>query len=244
MLTQGTRPGFHPSYRGFDEYVGIPFSLDNGCTDNPGYDLPPLSTCPRDPAPLPFHYEANHERPEDADLSIALPLYQCLTPMCSDKDGDCNLNILEQPVNLTTLSDHYIASDLRFIRSALGRGRPFFLYVPLSHMHVPHAVAPQWVGSSSVPNVYGDTLRELDWHLNRTHHALVDAGVIDDTLLIFTSDNGPWSAKCDLGGSQGPFAGIWQQWPEPDGGGGGGTAKFTSRTVEHSPTPHCMLALP
>ena len=164
----GTRLPFHPSYRGFDEYLGIPFSLDNGCTDNPGADLPPPSVCPKDPSPLPFHYENDHERPGDADLDIAVPLYQCLSPMCADSGGDCNKDIIEQPVNLTTLSDHYIAGDRRFIQSALGKGTPFFLYVPLSHMHVPLAVAPRWVGSSSASSIYGDTLRELDWHINRS----------------------------------------------------------------------------
>ena len=138
-------------------------------------------------------------------------------------------------VNLTTLSDHYIESDRRFIRSALDSKTPFFLYIPLSHMHVPHATSPRWVGSSAEQSVYGDTLRELDWHMNRTYHVLVQEGVVDDTLFVFTSDNGPWSAKCGLAGNQGPFAGAWQTLPVPYGGGGGGSAKFTS---QHSNTAH------
>ena len=241
----GTTPPYHPVYRGFDEYVGVPFSLDNGCTDNPGYNHPPVNVCPKDNTTLgggvgglfgalPLHYENDHERPGDADLSIAVPLYQCLSPRCEDKDGDCNRNIIEQPVNLTTLSDHYIDSDRRFIRSALQSQTPFFLYVPLSHMHVPHATAPRWVGSSAESSVYGDTLRELDWHMNRTYQVLVDEGVVDDTLFIFTSDNGPWSAKCGLAGNQGPFAGAWQTLPAPYGGGGGGSAKFTSQQTTHT----------
>ena len=251
----GTTPPYHPVFRGFDEYVGVPFSLDNGCTDNPGYNHPPVDVCPKDPpngtmasggmggeryglsggGSLPLHYENDHERPGDADLSIAVPLYQCLTPRCEDKDGDCNRNIIEQPVNLTTLSDHYIDSDRRFIHSALRSNTPFFLYVPLSHMHVPHATAPRWVGSSAESSVYGDTLRELDWHMNRTYNVLVEAGVVNETLFIFTSDNGPWSAKCGLAGNQGPFAGAWQALPAPYGGGGGGSAKFTSlQTTEHN----------
>ena len=237
-------------FRGFDEYVGVPFSLDNGCTDNPGYNLPPVGVCPKDSntssmvgdqfgfasGKLPLHYENDHERPGDADLSIAVPLYQCLTPRCEDSDGDCNRNIIEQPVNLSTLSDTYIDNDRRFIRSALAANKPFFLYIPLSHMHVPHATAPRWVGTSHEPSIYGDTLRELDWHVNRTYNVLVEEGVVDDTLVIFTSDNGPWSAKCGLAGNQGPFAGAWQTLPAPYGGGGGGSAKFTSQQQTHTGT--------
>ena len=240
----GTTPPFHPVFRGFDEYLGVPFSLDNGCTDNPGYNLPPVGVCPKDPGnatlglssggALPLHYENDHERPGDADLSVAVPLYQCLSPRCEDAGGDCNRNIIEQPVNLSTLSDTYVDGDRRFIRSALRSNTPFFLYVPMSHMHVPHATAPRWVGSSAEPTVYGDTLRELDWHINRTYQALVDEGVVNNTLFIFTSDNGPWSAKCGLAGHQGPFSGAWQTLPTPYGGGGGGAAKFTSQRTQHN----------
>ena len=248
----GTKLPWHPVSRGFDEYVGVPFSVDNGCTDNPGYNHPPMGVCPKDPpnstlgmadalfrsGQLPLHYENDHERPGDEDLSIAVPLYQCLVPRCEDKNGDCNKNIIEQPVNLTTLSDHYIESDRRFIRAAIQAKSPFFLYVPLSHMHVPHGFAPRWINKSAEKSVYGDTLRELDWHMNRTYHVLVEEGVVDDTLFIFTSDNGPWQAKCGLAGNMGPFTGAWQTLPEPYGGGGGGSAKFTSqRSTKNTTAP-------
>lgn len=155
-----------------------------------GADLPPLATCPKDPPPLPIRYEPFPAQPLDASLSIAVPLYQCLSPLCADGGGDCNKDIIEQPVNLTTLSGHYIAGDRRFIQAAVAKKAPFFLYVPLSHMHVPHATAPEWVGKGSASSVYTDTLRELDHHLNLTFHVLIDEGILNNTLFIFTSDNG------------------------------------------------------
>ena len=234
----GTKPPFHPSFRGFDEYIGIPFSIDMGCVDAHVAVYPPNVPCPEDNTSNSIssrssflHYENDHERLEDADLSIVVPLYQCLSPMCADGDGDCNKDIIEQPVNLANLSNHYIEADRRFIRQSVKEAAPFFLYVPLSHMHVPHAVAPEWIGSSKLHNIYGDTLRELDWHMNRTFHVLEEEGVINNTLFIYTSDNGPWSFECDLAGNQGPFSGAWQ-W-SPDGGQGGGTAKFTTWEAGH-----------
>ena len=231
----GHRPPFHPAYRGFDQYIGVPFSLDMGCTDNPGANLPPVDPCPKDPA-LRF-FENNHEQPGDIEkvvegvLTVGIPLYQCLKPQCTD--DNCNNNIIEQPVNLSTLTQSYIDNDRRFIQNSVAAKQPFFLYLPLSHMHVPHDYAAQFKNSSAKPSIYGDTLRELDYHVNQTYQLLNELNILNQTLFIFTSDNGPWSSKCELAGSQGPFLGTWQTLPSPAGGGGGGTAKFTTWEAGH-----------
>lgn len=230
----GHQPPFHPSYRGFDEYIGVPYSIDMGCTDNPGANHPPVKVCPKDP---PLFFEQKHEHPDDikrvieADLTVGIPLYQCLTPRCLD--DNCNKEIIEQPVNLSTLTQSYIDNDRRFIQRSVEAKQPFFLYLPLSHMHVPHDYAKKFKNTSVVPSIYGDTLRELDYHVNQTYQVLKELGILNETLLIFTSDNGPWSSKCELAGSQGPFAGVWQALPLSFGGGGGGTAKFTTWEAGH-----------
>jgi arylsulfatase G len=230
----GHIPPFHPSYRGFDEYIGIPFSIDMGCTDNPGANHPPVKVCPKDP---PLYYEQKHEHPDDirnviqADLTVGIPLYQCLTPRCPN--DNCNKEIIEQPVNLSTLTQSYIDNDRRFIQRSVEANKPFFLYLPLSHMHVPHDYAQRFKNSSVEPSIYGDTLRELDYHVNQTYQVLKDLGILNQTLLIFTSDNGPWAVKCELGGSQGPFVGAWQEAPLPYGGGGGSAAKLTTWEAGH-----------
>lgn len=230
----GHLPPFHPSYRGFDEYIGVPFSLDGGCTDNPGANRPPAKVCPKDP---PLNFEQTHEHPDDlrrvieGALTVGIPLYQCLTPRCLD--DNCNKHIIEQPVNLSTLTQSYIDNDRRFIQRSVQVKQPFFLYLPLSHMHVPHDYAQQFENTSALPSIYGDTLREMDYHVNQTYQLLKDMGILNQTLLIFTSDNGPWSSKCDLAGDQGPLTGVWQASPRPFGGGGGGTAKFTTWEAGH-----------
>ena len=229
----GHLPPFHPSYRGFDEYIGIPYSIDMGCTDNPGANHPPVRPCPKDPA----YTEINHEHPDDirkiiqADLTVGVPLYQCLTPRCPN--DNCNKDIIEQPVNLSTLTQSYIDNDRRFIQQSVDAKKPFFLYLPLSHMHVPHDYAQKFKNSSVEPSIYGDTLRELDHHVNQTYQLLQELNVLNQTLFIFTSDNGPWLTKCELGGSPGPFLGIWQTEPVPYGGGGGSSAKLTTWEAGH-----------
>lgn len=112
--------------------------------------------------------------------------------------------------------------------------RPFFLYYAMPHMHAPQAFARKFQGSSSTHTIYGDALREMDNTVNVLQTALNDSGWLQDTLFIFTSDNGPWNIKCDwrdrwsaasvdetgypstdssagLGGSQGLYQGAWQR---------------------------------
>uniref|UniRef100_U3IPB2 Arylsulfatase G n=1 Tax=Anas platyrhynchos platyrhynchos TaxID=8840 RepID=U3IPB2_ANAPP len=164
----------HPMSRGFDYYFGIPYSNDMGCTDTPGYNVPPCPPCP----------------PGDKECyrDVALPLFE-------------NLTIIQQPVNLSSLTERYAEAAARFVQRASDSGRPFFLYVALAHMHVPLEV--------SVPpgsDVYGAALREMDALVGRLRRL---AG--PNTLLWFTGDNGPWAQKCELAGRLGPLVGAWQR---------------------------------
>ncbi|CAF3918474.1 unnamed protein product, partial [Rotaria sp. Silwood1] len=95
------------------------------------------------------------------------------------------------PVNLSTLTQTYIDNDRRFIQRSVEKQTPFFLYLPLSHMHVPHDYVRQFKDTSALPSIYGDTLRELDYHVNQTYQLLKDLGALNQALLIFTSDNEP-----------------------------------------------------
>lgn len=73
---------------------------------------------------------------------------------------------------------------------------PFFLYLPTTHIHHPFTPAQRFVGSSDCGR-YGDLIHELDWIVGEVVGTLDDMGVADDTLLIFTSDNG---GMLNLGG--------------------------------------------
>jgi len=68
-------------------------------------------------------------------------------------------------------------------------GSPFFLYLPLNSPHTPIVPTKQWQGKSGL-GAYGDFVMETDWAVGEVLAALEKSGVADDTLVIFTSDNG------------------------------------------------------
>jgi arylsulfatase A len=77
----------------------------------------------------------------------------------------------------------------------IGRNKdnPFLLYVPHSMPHVPLFRSPEFAGKSK-HGVHGDVITELDWSVGQILGALDKAGVADNTLVIMTSDNGPWTS--------------------------------------------------
>ena len=89
-------------------------------------------------------------------------------------------------------------------------------------MHVPQNTAPKWVHDDGGRGPFGAALREMDSEVGALVQELGDAGVLDDTLILVTGDNGPWECKCNLSGSAGPFLGTWQKE-----NGGGSTGKMT-----------------
>ncbi|XP_021784112.1 arylsulfatase G isoform X5 [Papio anubis] len=184
----GHHGSYHPNFRGFDYYFGIPYSHDMGCTDTPGYNHPPCPACPQGDGP-----SSNLQR--DCYTDVALPLYE-------------NLNIVEQPVNLSSLAQKYAEKATQFIQQASTSGRPFLLYVALAHMHVPLPVT-QLPAAPRGRRLYGAGLREMDGLVGQIKDK-VDHTAKDNTFLWFTGDNGPWAEKCELAGSVGAFTGVWQ----------------------------------
>jgi len=71
------------------------------------------------------------------------------------------------------------------------KDEPFFLYVPHPMPHVPLFVSDKFKGKSE-RGLYGDVIQEIDWSVGQIRQALEDNGVADNTVIIFTSDNGPW----------------------------------------------------
>ena len=76
-----------------------------------------------------------------------------------------------------------------FIASSAKQPEPFFLYMPLTTPHTPLAVNPAWAGKSGL-NTYADLVMETDATVGRVLAALEASGAVDQTLVIFTSDNG------------------------------------------------------
>jgi len=82
--------------------------------------------------------------------------------------------------------------------------QPFLLYVPHSMVHVPLYVSDKFKGKSGV-GIFGDVMMEIDWSVGQIVGALEKNGLSDNTLVMFTSDNGPWLSYGSHAGSAAPL---------------------------------------
>lgn len=110
--------------------------------------------------------------------------------------------IIEQPVDQTTVTKRYAEEAAQFI--GRHKDEPFFIYLPHTMPHVPLFVSKDFEGRSP-RGLYGDVIEEIDWSVGQVLDALKANGVDDKTLVIFTSDNGPWLIKGEHGGEAGPL---------------------------------------
>ncbi|MFO0948935.1 MAG: sulfatase [Planctomycetota bacterium] len=109
------------------------------------------------------------------------------------------------------------------------KSRPFFLYVPHSMPHVPLHVSDKFKGSSE-QGLYGDVIQEIDWSVGQSMDAISKAGLDEKTLVLFTSDNGPWLSYGNHAGSAGPLReGKGTCWD------GGVREPFVARWTGHIP---------
>ena len=84
------------------------------------------------------------------------------------------------------------------------KGTPFFLYLAHNMPHVPIYASEAFEGTSN-RGLYGDVIQELDWSVGQILEKLEAEGLLENTLVIFSSDNGPWLVMEDHGGSAGPL---------------------------------------
>jgi len=112
--------------------------------------------------------------------------------------------VLEWEPDQHELTQLYTAEATKFI--AENKDRPFFLYLPHSMPHIPIYASKDFEGKSK-RGLYGDVIAEIDWSVGQVFKALKDSGVDENTIVIFTSDNGPWKPHKENGGSAGPLRG-------------------------------------
>ncbi|MCF8475303.1 MAG: sulfatase [Emcibacter sp.] len=84
--------------------------------------------------------------------------------------------------------------------------QPFFLYIPHPMPHVPLFASPEFQGTSK-RGLYGDVVQELDWSVGEIIKALKEKEILNNTLIIFSSDNGPWLTMGNAGGDAVPLRG-------------------------------------
>ena len=105
------------------------------------------------------------------------------------------------------ITRQYTEEAVAFIESQAKSDAPFFLYMPHSAVHTPIFPHPDFAGKSSNGR-FGDWVAEVDWSVGEILKTLDAQGISEDTLVVFTSDNGPWASKGSDGGLSGPLRGA------------------------------------
>lgn len=121
--------------------------------------------------------------------AIPLPLYR-------------NDKVIEEEPDQRYLTKRYTEEAINFIKNNNDKNEPFFLYYANNFPHTPLYVSPEFEGKSK-RGLYGDVMAELDWSVGEVLKTLQDLKIDDNTLVIFSSDNGPWLTQLDHGGSAG-----------------------------------------
>ena len=109
---------------------------------------------------------------------------------------------LELNPDQTKLTRLYTTKAIEFIEK--NSDNPFFVYLPFAMPHVPLYPGEAFQGKSK-RGLYGDVIEEIDWAVGEILDYLKENGLAENTLVWFTSDNGPWIIKDELGGSSGLF---------------------------------------
>lgn len=113
--------------------------------------------------------------------------------------------IIERPADQTTLTRRYTDEAIAFVRAH--RDRPFFLYLAHSMPHMPLFRSAPFARRSQ-RGLYGDVIEEIDATTGRLLDTLRQLRLAERTLVVFTSDNGPWAVFDEQGGSAGPLRGA------------------------------------
>lgn len=160
--------------------------------------------------PLQHGFDEYFGLPYSNDMWPLHPAYAHLPPDAAKrKQGYPNLPLIEgnkvidaevTGEDQAQLTTWYTEHAVSFI--ARNKDRPFFLYVPHSMVHVPLFVSEKFQGMSG-RGLFADVVMEVDWSVGQILGALRDNGLDRDTLVIFTSDNGPWLSYGDHAGSAG-----------------------------------------
>lgn len=191
----GDAPHALPTRHGFDEWIGVPYSNDMNWVGEPDFeDLVKLSMRGNaaEQAAVYARRGAKYANPKADDFAAPLMFSQATDEGFSDR--------VEQPTDQTLLTQRATDAAVDFIqRSASG---PFFLYLPYSMPHTPLFRSDAFAGHS-LGGRYGDVVEEIDASVGAIHDAIEAAGVLDNTLIVFTSDNGPWLFMREEGGVAG-----------------------------------------
>ncbi len=190
----GDTEGHMPVDQGFDQYYGIPYSNDM-------FLAPHMQLSDDVVLREGFTREMVLSDQNFADTTqlaawrIAIEL-NYRTPLV---DGH---QVVEFPCDQSTLTYRYFDRAISFIDS--NEDRPFFVYITPAMPHWPLSASKDFKGRSRRGS-YGDAVEEIDWNVGRLLKHLDEMGLAENTLVILSSDNGPWLIKGDEAGSARPL---------------------------------------
>ena len=160
----GHHPEFLPTRQGFDSYFGIPYS--NDMSHPVGAKRPGYGL-----------WDKYWKDPNSNDL------WQ--TPLIQDEE------IIEHPVDQHTITRRYTDEAISFIQKSKEAKKPFFLYLAHSMPHVP-LYLPRATHNVDSKYPYKDVIEHIDEQVGRIYDTLHQLNLQNDTLVVYTSDNGPW----------------------------------------------------
>ncbi|HWH68699.1 MAG TPA: sulfatase, partial [Candidatus Sulfotelmatobacter sp.] len=185
----GDQREFLPTRHGFDHYLGLPYSNDMG----PAEEKAALRALERASSNAPAKFGPRGDLGITRGTKPPLPLIR-------------NEAVAETlaPAQQDSLTERYVEEALKFVREH--QAQPFFLYLAHTAVHVPLHPGPAFRGKSK-NGLYGDWVEEVDWSVGRVLATLQELKLDRRTLVIFTSDNGPWLTMGLNGGVAGPLRG-------------------------------------
>lgn len=111
-----------------------------------------------------------------------------------------NTEIIERPANQNTITKRYTEETIKFIKEH--KEEPFFVYLAHNLPHIPLFASEEFLGTSE-RGLYGDVVEEIDYGIGEIITTLKEEGLAENTIVVFTSDNGPWLSFKTHGGSAG-----------------------------------------
>lgn len=199
----GDAPDNYPTRHGFDYWYGVPYSNDMDRVGAPDFDELMKMVAEGKGSQASSYFKETirlfHDNPKSEYWNI--PLYRS-----ERRNGDFHDEIIQRPLHQPTFTQKLTEEAIAFIKQ--NKGSPFFAYVPYSMPHLPVFSSSAFEGKS-LRGAYGDTVEEIDWSVGRILQTLKEQGLANNTLVLFTSDNGPWQlVSTTLAGSAGMLRGA------------------------------------
>jgi len=138
----------------------------------------------------------------DMDKVKSLSIEQQMDPKVENYNVPLmrNTEIIEQPADQNTITKRYVEETISFIKE--NKDSPWFVYLAHTMVHIPLFASETFRGTST-RGLFGDTVEEIDAGVGKILSTLKELGLDKNTLIVFTSDNGPWLIFREHGGSAG-----------------------------------------